>query len=84
MRKLILPLFAVAFLASAPAYADTMNGKIKTLDAKKHMLTLDDGSQFTLDKSVNTKGLKTGEQVTVTFNTKDNKMTATKVEPAKQ
>lgn len=86
MRKLILPALAIALMAAAPGAfaAETANGAIKTIDAKGHMLTLDNGDQFVLDKKVSTKNLKTGQKVAVTYNMKDGKMMATKVQPMKK
>lgn len=82
MRKLLVPAAAAAFLASsALAFAATHNdtGMVKSFDMKAGTLTLADGSQYRLPKGFKDPGLKTGEKVTISWDTKNGSKVAEKV-----
>jgi len=53
-------------LAIAPTMAAEMNGKIKSIDMKKHELTMEDGTSVMVKPRVRLHGLRAGEDVRVT------------------
>ena len=70
MRKFILPLMLVAALAApslAMAAASTAEGTIKSLDVKAWTLVLNDGTSYTLAKTIKVADLKVGEKVKITW-----------------
>ena len=70
MRKFILPLILIASLAApslAMAAASTAEGTIKSLDAKAWTLVLNDGTSYTLAKTIKVSDLKVGEKVKITW-----------------
>jgi Cu/Ag efflux protein CusF len=68
MKKLISALGALAILTSAGvAMAADATGKIKSIDAKAMMFTLDNGHSYKAEKSVDLSKLKIGEKVLVTY-----------------
>ena len=75
---LVVP--AVAFMATgALATALSKTGEIKSVDAAKHELVLNSGETFVLGHSVKADKLKAGEKVSVSYETKDGKMVASKI-----
>ncbi len=74
MRTHILPLVIVAaFSAAAAAYAaETTTGTIKSVDMNAHMLTLEDGTIYTLPGAFTDPGLKVGEKVSVVWDKTNN------------
>ncbi len=83
MRMLVGAVLATALLGAASvAYAADATGKIKTLDASKDMVTLDNGSSYWAPKSVKLSGFKVGEKVTVSYNKSGDKMDVTSIKPA--
>ena len=86
MRKIILPVAALAFAASATlafAASKTDTGPIKTIDAVAGSITLDDGNTFKLAKTIKVASLKVGEKVVVTYTMQGSNMVASKVVEAK-
>jgi Cu/Ag efflux protein CusF len=81
MRKILIPAFAAIIAASTVAYAaaSTDTGVIQSIDTKAKTVTLADGKVFSLAKSIKLSKLKVGENVTVTFETKGDKNTASKI-----
>jgi hypothetical protein len=74
MRKLLLPAAAAAILAScAVAFAATHNasGTVKSFDSKAMTLTLDNGTQYMLPKTFKDPGLKAGEKVNISWDTRN-------------
>jgi hypothetical protein len=86
MRKLLAPAVAAAFLAtSAVAFAATHNasGTIKEFDSKAMTLTLVNGTQYVLPKDFKDPGLKAGDKVSVSWDTKNGAKVAEKVKIVK-
>ena len=69
-------------LASSAAFAaaQMMTGEVKSIDAPKNHLVLSSGETFGLAKDVDATKLKPGEKVSVTFDMKNGKMRASKVD----
>ena len=81
MNRLLAALSAAALIVSVGvANAAESHGKIKAIDPAKSTLTLEDGTMYQLAKGVSVKGLKAGQDVTVSYETKDGKHMASKVE----
>lgn len=84
MKKLLAALSAAALIATVGiASAAEKDGKIKSIDTTKMVLTLDDGTVYELGKGIVVKDLKAGQEVKVMFETKDGKNMADKVEAKK-
>jgi uncharacterized protein DUF1344 len=79
-KSLFVPFIVAGSLAvSAPAFADTASGEIKSVDATKRELVLTDGKTFHVTKKVDLKTLKAGQTVNVTYKTKNTTMNASAV-----
>jgi ribosomal protein L24 len=78
--KTILGATFVSMLMLAPALAGEMQGKVKEVDAKKHMITLEDGMSVMTTDKVKLDNVMAGD--TVKIMTGDDKM-ATSVEKMK-
>lgn len=86
MRALLVPVAVAASLSLAPAaFAATKSasGAIKAYDAKAHSLTLSDGTTYMLPAKLKTPGLKVGEKVQISFDTKAGAHNATAVKVLK-
>ncbi|WP_024587921.1 DUF1344 domain-containing protein [Aliihoeflea sp. 2WW] len=85
MRALLIPAAIAAGLALAPAAfaAETATGMIKTIDAKAHTLTLDNGTIYTLPSSFKEKDLKVGEKVNIHWDMRAGKHQASSVTAVK-
>ncbi len=81
MNKLIGVLGACAILVGSAglALAADATGKIKTIDAKTMIFTLDNGATYHADKGVDLSKLKVGEKVLVTYAVKNGANDATAV-----
>ena len=83
MRILIVPAAAMALVAAlAQASAADMTGMIKSIDAAKDAITLDNGKVLSLPASTKIASFKVGEKVKVTYTESNNKMDVTAVVPA--
>ena len=82
MRIVSLAVASLAALSSAAGAATTQTGAIKTVNADKHEIVLDNGKTFEAP-TLDLKSFKVGEKVQITYDAKDGKMVATKVEVAK-
>ena len=84
MKNLLLSAAVASVLLSSAAFADMSMeiGAIKTLDPTKHEIVLDTGKTFTAP-TVDLSTFKVGEKVDVSYEVKDGKMVAAKVEIAK-
>ena len=82
MRIVSLAVASLAALASAAGAATNQTGVIKTLNVDKHEIVLDDGKTFEAP-ALDLKSFKVGGKVQITYDAKDGKMVATKVEVAK-
>lgn len=72
MGKMLSVFIAVGILgASTIAFAGdkiyTTTGKVKAVDLMQHVVTLENGSTYKAARSVNIKGLKAGQKVTLTY-----------------
>ena len=80
MNKVLAALSAAVLMVSvSAAYAAESSGTIKSIDAAKKTVTLQDGMVFELPASVDAAKLKVGEAVKITFETKDKKNMASTV-----
>jgi len=80
MNKVLAALSAAALVVSfGVAYAAESGGTIKSIDAAKKTVTLQDGMVYELPASVDATKLKVGEAVKITFETKDKKNMASEV-----
>ena len=84
MSKHLLSAAVASLLLSSAAFAAMTieTGSIKSLDTTKHELVLDSGKTFEAPK-VELTAFKVGEKVTISYEMKDGKMVADKVEAAK-
>jgi Cu/Ag efflux protein CusF len=85
MRALFIPVAVAAGLALAPAAfaAETTTGMIKSIDAKAHILTLDNGTVYTRPSTVKDGSMKVGDKVSVMWDMKAGKHQAESVTMAK-
>jgi uncharacterized protein DUF1344 len=83
MRESILASAAAVLLTCLPAQAAQITGSIIALDVLEQQLVLDDGSIYTLPKSVAVGKLALGSKVRVTYTSSDGTNTATAVVRAK-
>ena len=74
-----------AALFSTAALAATLSktGEVKSTDITKHELVLSNGDTFELGSNIKIDKLKVGEKVAITYEMKDGKMLASKVQSAK-
>jgi len=83
MRVTIAALIAASLIGVAgAAYAADSTGTIKSLDAAKNLVTLDNGVTYDVAKSVSLSGLKVGEKVKVTYTQSGKMMDASAITPA--
>jgi Cu/Ag efflux protein CusF len=83
MRIVFGALVAASLIGVAgAAYAADATGKIKTLDAAKSMVTLDNGATYDIAKGVSLSGFKVGEKVKVTYTQSGKMMDASAIAPA--
>jgi Cu/Ag efflux protein CusF len=75
----ILSAATTAFSAEAPHQT---TGKIKSIDLMRHVVTLEDGSTFKVERGVNIKRMKPGEKVTVTTSKFGGTLEASAITPA--
>ena len=81
MNRLLAAVSAIALMASVGvANAAESQGKIKAVDEAAMTLTLEDGTTYQLSEGVMVKDLKAGQEVSVSYETKDGKNMADKVE----
>ena len=83
MKKLLAVLGACAVLTSAGlALAADASGKIKSIDTKTMMFTLDNGTAYKAEKGVDLAKLKVGETILGTYAVKNgtNEATAVKMQ----
>lgn len=82
MRSLVLPAALAAMIVSAPfALAEQQTkGVVKEFDPTTKMLVLEDGMSYELSSEITDVDVQQGDEVTVTWDTKDGRNMATKVE----
>jgi len=64
--KTLIATAMLTVMAIAPAMAAEMQGTIKSVDTKKHELTMDDGQSVMVKPHVKLHELKAGEHVRIT------------------
>jgi Cu/Ag efflux protein CusF len=72
--------FIIAATAGAAMAMDKVSGTIKSVDPQIHELTLDDGKTSNVASNVTLDGLKPGDKVTISAETKNGKNMASAVE----
>lgn len=83
MRNLLLPAAMVAlFGAASVAYAADAVGVIKSIDAAKDMVTLDNGTTYWAPSTVKLGNFKVGEKVAVTYTQSAGKMEISALKPS--
>lgn len=84
MKKILVSLAALAMIATATtALAGESRGKVKMIDPATKTLTLEDGTKYQVSDLLAVEGLKPGQSVTVSYETKDGLKQAKKVTIAK-
>ena len=83
MRTFVIPAAAVALLGaiSAASAADAV-GVIKSIDAAKDMITLDNGSSYAAPSTMKLSDFKVGQKVDVTYSLSNGKMEISALKPA--
>jgi Cu/Ag efflux protein CusF len=83
MKKLIIPAVAVALVAFvSSANAASATGTIKSIDATKDTIVLNDGTVYSAPATVKIAQFKVGEKVTVTYEKQNGKMELSGLVPA--
>jgi Cu/Ag efflux protein CusF len=83
MRIFLGALAATSLIGLAgAAYAAEATGAIKSVDANKNVVTLDNGSTYDMAKNVSLAGFKPGEKVTVTYTQSGKMMDGKAIKPA--
>jgi Cu/Ag efflux protein CusF len=87
MAKVINVLAAAAILGAATAAfaaepTHKTTGIIKSIDLMRHVVTLEDGATFKVERGVNIKRMKAGEKVTVTTTKFGGTLEASAITPA--
>jgi Cu/Ag efflux protein CusF len=83
VRKLAFPAAAVALLAAiSAATAANAVGVIKSIDAAKDMITLDNGSSYSAPSTMKLSDFKVGQKVDVTYSQSNGKMEISALKPA--
>jgi len=69
MNKLLATLSAAVLMlsVSAAAYAEETQGMLKSIDAAKNTVTLEDGTVFEMPATVDPATLKIGDVVRITY-----------------
>ena len=84
MRKSMVAVGAAALFAasSMAALAADATGAIQSIDTAANTVTLADGTVYVLPAGFDAASVKVGDNITITFEEADGKMTATEVVPA--
>ena len=83
MRIVVTAVAATALLGAASvAFAADATGKIKSVDANKDMIMLDNGSSYVVPKSVKLSDFKVGERSRAIYNKTGDKFDVTSIKPA--
>jgi Cu/Ag efflux protein CusF len=69
--------------ATALALTQSKTGAVKSTDMAKRVLVLASGDTFQVDSKIRLSKLKAGDKITVRYTTKDGKLVASKVTPAR-
>jgi transcription elongation GreA/GreB family factor len=81
--KLLIPVAAtLVFAGASVAYAADVTSKIKSIDAQKDMVTLDNGSSYLAPSTVKLSNFKVGEKVVVNYTANQKKMEINTIRPA--
>ena len=80
MNKTLMSFATVAMIAIAgTALADESQGKIKMVDPAAKTLVLEDGTMYQVGDKVAIDNLKPGQEVSVSYETKDGQHLANKI-----
>jgi Cu/Ag efflux protein CusF len=81
MKKFLVPSIAsLLMLGSSPVWAwSQVTGSINSIDPKAHEITLDNGTTYKLQASVDVSTLAAGDKVTVNTETKNGQQIVNKV-----
>lgn len=80
MRKTLASLAALAMIAAATtALAGESRGKVKMIDPATKTLVLEDGTMYQVSDLAAVEGLRPGQTVTVSYETKDGRHQTKKV-----
>ena len=83
MKKVVASAVAALFaLNLTAAFAADVSGTIKSIDAKAHEITLDNGKTYAVDQSVKLTDFKAGDKVMVSAEEQNGKNVANKVSKA--
>jgi hypothetical protein len=81
MTKTLVGALVLALAVSGAAWAAEVQGKIKSVDTSEKSFVLEDGSKIWLaEGAVEVETLKEGAEVTASYDEKDGKNVATRVE----
>jgi hypothetical protein len=81
MRKIVATalVLSMAFVPMVASAAE-IEGKIQSVDQTERTIVLDNGTKISLDTNVSMDDLKQGSEVKVSYEERDGKKVATKVE----
>jgi Cu/Ag efflux protein CusF len=82
VKKVVLPALVAVFAGASIAYAADATGKIKSIDAVKDIVTLDNGATYAAPSTVKLANFKVGQKVTVNYTTSNGKMELSSIKPA--
>ena len=71
---------ASSAFATEPIHKTT--GRIKSVDLMKHVVTLENGSTYKLERGVDIKGVRVGERITLTYSGFGGTIEASAIAPA--
>jgi hypothetical protein len=80
MRKALVLAVLLAFALTGVAWAAEVQGKIKSVDASEKSFVLEDGTKIWLGDGLAVDTLQEGAEVTASYDQKDGKNVATRVE----
>lgn len=83
MRRILLAMMSAAtFFTATAAFAAYSEGLIKSIDAKKKEVVLDNGQTYFFSKSNYLQKMKVGEKVKIHYQMKNGKNEATEISPS--
>jgi Cu/Ag efflux protein CusF len=80
MRYALIAAVVLMLAVSGAAWAAEVQGKIKSVDTSEKSFMLEDGTKIWLGEGVAVDTLKEGDEVTASYDEKNGKNVATKVE----
>jgi Cu/Ag efflux protein CusF len=70
--KILLTTFTLAAMFVGSALAGEIAGKVQSVDMDAKRITLEDGSEFTVDKAASLDGIEAGTSVKITYDDSSN------------